>query len=120
MSLLKAYGTYLLGIAVIVMAACIWGQYSRIQSLNSALELSNGIIRQLQQSQELSEAASQKYQERKEALANEHARQQKIINDALDSNKDWAGEFLPASVLRLLGAETTDTGSVPATDGAAQ
>lgn len=120
MSLLKSYGVYVLGIAVIVLAVCIWGQRQHIERLTFALDTANALVRQLQQSQELSEAASQKYQERKEALKNETERQKKIVNDALESNKDWADEFLPASVLRLLGNETADPDTLPATDGAAQ
>ena len=120
MSLLKSYGTYLLGIAVIVLAVCIWGQRQHIARLTYALDAANALVRQMQQSQELSEAASQKYQERKEALKNETERQKKIVNDALESDKDWASEFLPDSVLRLLGNEPAGADPVPATDGAAQ
>lgn len=120
MSWLKSFGGYFAVLVIIVLSICVWGQHQKINGLSSALELSNGIIRQLQRNIRLSEEASQKYQERKEALQNEQARQQKIINDVLDSNKDWASEFLPESVLRLLGAETTDANPVPATGGAAQ
>lgn len=120
MSLLKSCGPVLTFIVIMCLFTAVYGYREHNRRLTTELDAANAIIRQLQQSQELSESASQKYSERKEALKNETARQQQIANDALESSKDWAGEFLPASVLRLLGNETADADTLPATDGAAR
>ena len=117
MSILSKYGAYIAIGTCLLLAAGAYGLQQENWRLVRELDAANAQIRQLQQAQALSEAASQKLTEHKEATREAQARQQAIVNDALQSNQSWADTFLPDDIIRMFKA-ATGSGDVPPTSGA--